>query len=118
MSLHHAASGEVINLSPLGPQLAETASQALFKTSQLEAMRLILPAGKEIQEHKVTGDFTLHCLEGRVEIRLEDRTEELQPGQMLYVAAEEPYSIRSLDDASLLMTLARCRETEQVERSE
>jgi len=110
MSLHHAASGEVINLLPLGPELAETASIALFKTAQLEAMRLVLTSGKEIPEHCVAGDFTLHCLEGRVELRVGQRTEVLQPGQMLFVAAEVPYSIRALDNASLLMTLARCNE--------
>ncbi len=111
MSLHHAASGEVINLLPLGHALAETESSALFKTAQLEAMRLILPAGKEIQEHCVAGDLTLHCLEGRVELHIGHRTEALQPGQMLFVAAEVPYSIKALEDAALLMTLARCNQT-------
>lgn len=110
MSLHRAASGEVINLLPLGLSLSENVSTALFKTDQLEAMRLVLTAGKEIPEHTVTGDFTLHCLEGRVELHVGERTEILQPGQMMFVAADVPYSIKALDDASLLMTLARCRE--------
>ena len=110
MSLQRVASGEVIDLQPLGLRLAEEPSTALFKTDQLEAMRLVLAAGKEIPEHQVTGDFTLHCLEGRVELHVGPRTEVLQPGQMLFVAADVPYSIRALDDASLLMTLARCRE--------
>lgn len=110
MSLHHAASGEVINLLPLGAELKDTASSALFKTDQLEAMRLVLAAGKEIPEHEVSGDFTLQCLEGRVTLQLGDRVETLQPGQMIFVAAQEPYSIRALEHASLLMTLARCCE--------
>jgi quercetin dioxygenase-like cupin family protein len=110
MSLHHAASGEVINLLPLGPGLAEAASTALFKTDQLEAMRLVLAAGKEIPEHQLAGDFTLHCLEGRVELQVGARTEVLQPAQMIFVAADVTYSIKALEHASLLMTLARCRE--------
>ncbi|HEY4542894.1 MAG TPA: cupin domain-containing protein [Noviherbaspirillum sp.] len=110
MSLHHAESGEVINLLPLGHELTNTVSTALFRTDQLEAMRLVLTADKEIPEHQVSGDFTLHCLEGRVELRVDARTEILQAGQMMFVAANVPYAIRALDDSSLLMTLARAQE--------
>ncbi|HVL76425.1 MAG TPA: cupin domain-containing protein [Noviherbaspirillum sp.] len=110
MSLPHAASGDIIDVRPLGPKLADAVSTALFKTDQLEAMRLVLTTGKEIPEHHVAGDFTLHCIEGKVELRVNADVRTLQAGEMVFVAAEAPYSIRALADASLLMTLARCRE--------
>lgn len=107
MSLHHAESGEVIDIRPLGDALMETASTALFKTAQLEAMRLILVEGKEIPEHQVGGDFTLQCIEGAVELRVHETTRLLRSGQMIFIAANAPYAIRATENASLLMTLAR-----------
>lgn len=107
MSLHHAESGEIIDIRPLGNKLGETASIALFKTAQLEAMRLVLAGGKEIQEHQVGGDFTLQCLEGVAELRAHGRTQILHAGEMVFVSANVPYSICAVQDASLLMTLAR-----------
>jgi quercetin dioxygenase-like cupin family protein len=107
MSLPRPAPGEVIPLHPPGHNLAESVSQALFKTEQLEAMRLILPRDKEIPEHAVDGDFTLQCLEGCVQLRLDDAARSLQAGDMVFVPAHARYAIRALDDSCLLMTLAR-----------
>lgn len=107
MSLHHAESGELIDIRPLGSMLAESTSSALFRTAQLEAMRLVLPTGKEIPEHTVNGDFTLQCLEGAVELRAHGRTQALRAGEMIFIAANVPYAMRATADASLLMTLAR-----------
>ena len=45
MALHHATSGEVISLAPLGGGLASGQSHALVKTDRFEAIRLIVPAG-------------------------------------------------------------------------
>jgi hypothetical protein len=42
MSLHHAISGEVINIRPLDEKLREAVSTALLKTTNLEVMRLVL----------------------------------------------------------------------------
>lgn len=112
MSLPHAAPGDVIDLRPLGERLAEAVPVALFRTEQLEAMRLVLPAGKEISEHQVAGDFTLQCLEGRAEIRAHGRDIVLNQGEMVFIAANTRYAIRGVENASLLMTLARGREAE------
>jgi quercetin dioxygenase-like cupin family protein len=106
MSLPHAASGQVINIRPLSGKLKESVSTALFKASQLEVMRLVLEAGKEIPEHKVAGEITIHCLEGAIEVRAHSRAQALRQGEMMYLAGHEPYSIRAVDDASVLMTVA------------
>jgi quercetin dioxygenase-like cupin family protein len=106
MSLPHAASGQVINIRPLSGKLKESVSTALFKASELEVMRLVLEAGKEIPEHKVTGEITIHCLEGAIELRAHGRTQPLRQGEMVYLNANEPYAIRALEDTSVLMTVS------------
>jgi quercetin dioxygenase-like cupin family protein len=55
----------------------------------LEVIRLILPGGKEIDEHKVRGEITLQCLEGKVQFRSAESECELTAGQLIYVPASE-----------------------------
>jgi quercetin dioxygenase-like cupin family protein len=112
MSLPHAAPGQVINIRPLNGKLRESVSTALFKASELEVMRLVLEAGKEIPEHRVAGEITIHCLEGAIELRAHDRTQTLRQGEMVYLAGNEPYSLRAVDDASVLMTVSLKRNEE------
>lgn len=112
MSLPHAVSGQVINIRPLSGKLKESVSTALFKATELEVMRLVLEAGKEIPEHQVTGEITIHCLEGAIELRAHGQTQTLRHGEMVYLAGNEPYAMRAVDDASVLMTVALKRNGE------
>jgi len=105
MSLHHASSGELIDIRPLGDKLAESASIALAKTAQLELMRLVLPGGRSVPEHRVSGEMTLQCLEGAVEVHAHGRTCILRAGDMLYLDGGQPYALHALEDSSLLQTI-------------
>jgi len=107
MSQHHPASGELIDIRPLGDDLKDAASIALARTDDLEVMRLILPKGRSIPEHHVAGEITLQCLEGTVEVQAHDRTQPLRAGQMLYLAGEVPYALYALENSSVLMTMLR-----------
>ena len=48
MATHHASSGELVSLRPLGAPLDDTQSTTLLQGAQLKVMRLVLPAGKEL----------------------------------------------------------------------
>ncbi len=76
-----------------------------MKTADLELIRLVLPAGKEIATHKAPGEITVQCLEGRVAFTANGKTQELAAGQLLYLTAGEPHSLKAIDDTSLLVTL-------------
>jgi quercetin dioxygenase-like cupin family protein len=104
MSVEHAKSGETIRLL-LGPALGNSKTTTLVKTADLEVLRLILPAGKEIPTHQAPGEITIHCLEGRVELTAEGKTHELAPGQMVYLAAGAPHAVKGIQNSSLLVTL-------------
>ena len=105
MSIPHAKSSEVIQL-PLGAALGASRTTTLVKTNDLELIRMVLPAGKEIPTHKAKGDITVQCLEGRIAFTVEGKTQELTAGQLLYLAAGEPHSLKGIKDSSLLVTLA------------
>ena len=105
MALHHAASGEVIDLRPLGSGLQDAHSSTLVKTDSFEAIRLVLKTGAELPAHQVSAKFTLHCLEGRVHIELAEGALELSADRWVYFDAGVPHAVRAVEDSSLLLTM-------------
>lgn len=105
MAQHHARSGEVIDLRPLGKDLPNSRTTAIVKTNSFEAIRLIIPAGKEIPAHEVAGDIMLHCLEGRVALDLPDSGLELAGGDWVYLEGGARHRVKAIEDASLLLTI-------------
>jgi quercetin dioxygenase-like cupin family protein len=106
MAIPHASPGDVIDVAPLGPKLAGARSHALFKSADLEVIRLVLSAGEGLPPHAVAGEITLQCIEGRVAFDCAAGKRELGAGQMIHCAAEELHGLRAMADASLLLTIA------------
>ena len=102
MALPHAASGQVVDL--LGSKAASAESFALFKTRQLEVMRLVLPAGKSVPPHQVAGEITVQCLEGRLEFAAGGQTRVMRAGQLLHLSGGVEYGLTALEDACALVT--------------
>ena len=106
MALKHADPGQVIDLKPYGPALAQKQSIALFKSEDLEVMRLVLLAGKTMPSHDLAGEITLQCLEGSVEVTAEGATHVLYPGHLMYLPGRAPHALFALENASVLVTVA------------
>jgi quercetin dioxygenase-like cupin family protein len=105
MSIPHALSGQPVDVKPFGPALAEQRSEALFKSQQLEVMRLVLPAGKAMPPHKIRGELTLQCLEGRLDVTVAGVSSVMQAGQLMFLLGEVAHSVTALEDASALLTI-------------
>ncbi|WP_230533549.1 cupin domain-containing protein [Microvirga roseola] len=105
MALKRVRSGDVVDLQPLGPGLAGAKTTALVKTEAFEAIRLVVPAGRDIASHEVPGQITLHCLEGRILLELPDSSLELSAGQWIYLDGGVRHALKGLEDASLLLTI-------------
>lgn len=105
MALPHAAPGELIDIRPLGEHLRNGRTHALFKTDQLEAIRIVLPAGAEHPQRAANGEITVQCLEGSVLFHAMGKTLSMKAGEMLYLKSCEPHSVEAIEDASLLVTM-------------
>ncbi len=103
MAIHHATPGERIDIGPLGDTLADAKTGTLFKTDSMEVLRLVLPAGKKIAEHKAPCEIAVQCIEGRVQFTAMNKTTELTSGTMLYLPVAEPHSLQAVEDSSLLV---------------
>lgn len=106
MAIPHAAPGQAFNVHPLGDALSATKTFALFKSADLEVIRLVLPAGKSFPKHKVAGEVTIHCLEGRFDIALQDTTVQLGAGELLFLSRHQEHAVAAVTDASALVTIA------------
>ena len=105
MSLPHAQPGELVDVRPLRTALTETKTRTLLKTENVEVVRMVMPAGKEISEHEAPGEIIVQCLEGKVAFTALGKTTEIESGQLMYLNAEEPHSVKCIEDTSFLLTI-------------
>jgi quercetin dioxygenase-like cupin family protein len=105
MATPEARVGEVVDVRPLGPALASSQTATLLRAGQVEVRRLVVPAGKEIAEHKAKGEIVVHCLEGKVAYTAFGKMNALEAGKLFYLPTGEPHSVKGIEDASLLLTV-------------
>ena len=105
MAIAHAASGQLVDVLPLGSQLHEARTSALFKTGELEVMRVVMPAGKTVPAHKVRGEITIHCLEGEVDLMAGGHTQRMKSGQLVWLEGSVDHALKAVQNASLLVTI-------------
>lgn len=105
MAIHHALSGELINIRPLGGAITNARTSTLYKTQHLEVFRIVLLAGKEMPEHAVVGELTVQCLEGSVEFSIGTTRDVMRAGDLKCLAGGIRHSLRAIEDTSILVTL-------------
>ena len=105
MAIHHASSGELIDIRPFRDTIGSAQTKTLYKTQHLEVFRMVLLAGKSMPEHRVDGEVTVQCLEGSVEFSIAGVSELMRQGDLKCLAGGEPHALRAVEDASVLVTL-------------
>jgi len=105
MATHHAAPGEIVDLASWADDLPNEKTKVIIKTNDIELARLVIPKGKEYPNHKVSGPIVVQCLQGKVELTAMGATQELYSGQLLYLVAGEPHSLKGVEDSVILLTI-------------
>lgn len=106
MAIPHAAPGQIVDVGALGARLSTEKTSALFKSRDLEVMRLVLQAGKSLPPHKVPGEITVQCVEGALRIGADGQSHVLRAGHLLYLAGDVLHDVLALEDSSALVTVA------------
>lgn len=105
MAQAHGKPGEVVDVRPLGEALGHHVTTALFKSHQLEVVRLVLPRGRGLPQHRVQGEITVQCIEGLIDFSCGPDHQQLQPGPLIHLAAGETHALHALEDSSALLTI-------------
>jgi quercetin dioxygenase-like cupin family protein len=67
---------------------------------------IALASGQQLNEHENPGEATVHVLHGRVRLAAGDVSWEGSPGDLL-VVPEASHSLLALEDAAVLLTVAK-----------
>ena len=105
MGQRHLSSNEIVSLTPFGTEIRDNKTRAIVKTDEVELIRLVIPAGKELPTHQAPGPMTLQCLEGKIAFSAMGKTQILASGDLVFLFAGEPHSLTGIEDASLLLTI-------------
>lgn len=105
MATHHASPGEIVDLATWAQDVPNEKTKVIVKTDEMELVRLVLPAGKEFADHKVSGPCVIHCITGEVECPAMGTTQALTSGQLLYLMSGEPHAVRAVVDSVVLLTI-------------
>jgi quercetin dioxygenase-like cupin family protein len=105
MAMPRATQGELIDVRPLGDALRDSKSITLMRSDHLEVVRLVLPAGKHIPEHRAPGEITVQCLEGVVKFGTGAGAQLMRNGDMLFLLGGESHWLEAVENASVLVTL-------------
>jgi quercetin dioxygenase-like cupin family protein len=105
MAIHHASSGELIDIRPLRGDLRSAITKTLYKSKHVEVFRMILLAGKSMPEHKVAGEITVQCLEGSIEFSIEGEKQLMREGDLKCLAGGEAHALTGIEDSSVLVTI-------------
>ena len=105
MAMHHASSGELVDLRPLEAPLDDSQSTTLLRDPQLKVMRLVLPAGKELPEHAIEGPITMQCLQGAIDVTAHGTSKSMRAGDLMYLEGAVSHRLRAREDSSILVTI-------------
>ena len=108
MAIPHATPGQAIDVRPLGHRLAQERTVALFKSRDLEVMRVVLRAGNSLPPHQVPGEIIIQCLEGKIDVTAGGASHLLGEGHLLYLEGNVRHGVAALENASFLVTIALC----------
>jgi len=105
MATHHASPAEIVDLETWAQDLPSEHTKAIVKTPEMELARLVFVAGGEFPDHKVSGPIVVQCIKGEIEFVAMGVTRILKTNQLVYLAPDEPHSIRAIADAVVLLTI-------------
>ena len=105
MATHHANPGEIVDLQTWAADLPKEHTKAIVKTDEIELIRIVLPAGKGIPNHKITGPITLQCVTGKIAVTAMGATKKLNYDQLLHLMPGEPHSLHAIEDSVILLTI-------------
>lgn len=77
----------------------------VFKTDGLRIVLIALRQGTEMARHTAEGIISVQVLEGGIQFMTDQKTVELNEGQMLALHEKIPHSVKALQESIFLLTL-------------
>jgi len=77
----------------------------LYKTNGLRIVLVIMHANAEMRPQTVDGIISFHVVEGRLQIAAQDKTTDVESGQVLTLHANIKHSVRATEETTFILTM-------------
>ena len=71
----------------------------------MQLLHMVLPAHRDVPEHRVEDECIIHCLEGLVEVTMPGGVRSLEGGTLVVLPARQRHGLRARVDSAVLVTL-------------
>lgn len=102
----HDLAEELFHFANRRPWQSGLYSKLLVKAADLRVLLIAMDAGALMKEHHTDGTTTIHVLQGVLCIRIQEKPQALQVGQVLTLAPRIKHDIEAREDSAFLVTLS------------
>ena len=102
----HDLADELFHFANRRPWQSGLFSKLLIKADDLRVLLIAMDAEAQMKEHHTDGTTTIHVLQGRVCIRIQEKPLSLQAGRMLTLAPRIQHDIEACEASALLVTIS------------
>jgi quercetin dioxygenase-like cupin family protein len=95
--------GTIISLIPEDFQTEKTRS--IIKSDQFSVTRILLPADKHIPDHKAPSTIMIQCINGLIELTVENSRMSMEAGSLILLEKEVVHSLHAIKDSVVLLTM-------------
>jgi len=81
-------------------------SKTLVKHSDFRIVLMFMKIGTLMQEHKTDARISIHALSGRLLLKLDGQTVELQAGHLLVLEKGLSHDVKALEESAFLLSIA------------
>ncbi|GLH57796.1 cupin domain-containing protein [Helicobacter ailurogastricus] len=81
--------------------------QKLFETAHSKEIRICMPKGAQMQEHKAPGAIVVRVLQGRIWFEIGGEKHTLESGDCIALEANVPHSLGGLENSVINLSLSK-----------
>ena len=102
----HDLTEELFHFTNHKPWQSGLYSKLLVKADDLRVLLIAMEVGAKMTKHHADGTITIHVLQGRLSLRVREKSQTLQRGHILTLAPGMKHDIEARDDSAFLMTIS------------
>ena len=106
MAQVHMVAAQPFRLHPVESSDKALTSISLFKSKDLQVMQVMFSAKSALPLHQVPGEITIQCIEGVVDVVLEDSTVPLSQGELMFLSRGQRHAVKAQERANIVVTIA------------